>query len=276
MNSVAFLLLVTVSPASQAAVAPTLASHTACARLAKQLKSDPDEKQRAAAATALGGLHDDSECAVKALFGAVRDDDTYYVPYAALHALGALGPIAVSAVDDLMQVDRGAKPPLNPDLLRETLIKIGPSAIPRLIFHLRMSPPVANDPDQFTYEDKIGTCGLASSALKGIGKDVVPALISALSDPERSWGAALTLASMGPAAADAAPALMALYERQPSARVSILSALYGMGGTACAARDFLKKLLLSPEVQGFERQQVEGALANLRDCPTEPQRQTPP
>jgi HEAT repeat protein len=251
----------------------TATAHDTCVRLTKQLKSDPDEKERAAAGTALGELREDPECAVKALVEAVREDDSYYVPHEALTALGNLGPLAVSAVDGLVLVLKARsddKPPLDPFLVAEILAKIGPGAIPRLIYHLRASPAVLNDPDQFNYEDKVGTAGTASAALRLIGRDAVQPLIKALSDPERRIDVLLTLGSLGPVAAEAAPALIKLYREDKNVRPAILRALYATGDKVCVARSLYEEVLRSPETKGTDRRQAEAALANLKGCSAEP------
>ena len=232
----------------------------------RQLKSDPDVTVRGAAATALGDLRADPECAVKALVEAVREDNSSHVPYEALNALGKLGPLAASGVDELVLAGKtrsSDKEFLDPTQVIETLVKLGPGTIPRLVFHLRMSSPSADD-------DTIGTAGIASMALEGIGKEAVQPLVRALSDPERESAALLALQSIGPVAGDAAPALVKLYRADENLRGAILHALYAMKDKACVARSLYEEVLRSPETRGVERQQAEGALANLKDCPADP------
>ena len=262
MNWAPLLVALAAGCGSRAAESPRATAHESCLRLEKWLVSDPEEANRATAAETLGGLREDPECAVRALVKALREDNGWLVPEEALKALGKLGPLAVPAVDDLMLLERGNRPPLDPDHLRDTLVKIGPGGIPRLIFHLRMSAPTAD-------EDTYGTSGFASSVLARLGKDSVQPLVKAMSDPVRRDSAVATLSNLGPVALDAAPALIELYGREDAPRITIIQALYNMGNTACVARDFLRRLSASgaPEVQGYVRLQVDGALANLRDCP---------
>jgi HEAT repeat protein len=196
------------------------------------------------------------------LVEAVRDDEGYLVADAALRALGQLGPAAASATDDLILMDRGGKPPLNPDLLAETLVKMGPVTIPRLVFHLRLSASPGD-------EEAFGSGGLAERVLAQLGRDAVRPLIQVLQDPDRRDGAARALANLGPTAIDAAPALMELYEEEGAPKIIIIQAIYNMGKDACVARQFLGRLAASkaPEVQGYVRAEVEDALRNLQGCP---------
>jgi HEAT repeat protein len=246
----------------KAAESPKATAHQNCVRLEKLLISDPEEANRAAAAEALGGLREDPECAVRVLVKALREDEGWLVPDEALKALGRLGPLAVSAVDDLILVARGDKPPLDPDHLRDALVRIGPGAVPRLIFHLRAAP----SGDEAAY----GEAGLASSVLRGIGEPAVPALINVLSDPERKIDAIITLRAMGPRAGDAAPALVRLYREDSTVRAAVVAAFFAMGSRACPAKSLLEELASSAELRGLQRDQVEGALANLRGCKAEP------
>ena len=233
-----------------------------CAGLAARLRSASDESVRAAAARDLGDLRQDSECAARVLVEAVRDDEGYLVADAALRALGQLGPAAASATDDLILMDRGGKPPLNPDLLVETLVKMGPVTIPRLVFHLRLSASPGD-------EEAFGRGGLAERVLGQLGRDAVRPLIQVLQDPDRRDGAARALENLGPTAIDAAPALMELYEEEGAPKIIIIQAIYNMGKDACVARHFLGRLAVSkaPEVQGYVRAEVEDALRNLQGCP---------
>jgi hypothetical protein len=231
-----------------------------CAQLARTLASNADERSRAAAARALGALRGVPECAVEALLRALREDEGFYIPDEALKALGELGPLAVSAVDDLILLERPEDAPVDPDRVRDTLVKIGPGGIPRLVYHLRMNGPSAD-------EDTIGTWGLASAVLRELGKAPVPELAEALWDPTRRNPALITLRALGPAAEQAIPDLVKLYRQDPTTRWGVLQALYAMGGKACPARDLIEEVQRAPDTREADRRDAERALTALASCP---------
>jgi HEAT repeat protein len=231
-----------------------------CARLADMLASDADESARGAAAQALGELRGDPKCAVEALVRVVREDPGTYVPDEALKALGELGPLAVSAVDDLVPLERPEDAPVDPFRVRDTLIKIGPGGIPRLVYHLRMNGPSAD-------EDTIRTWGLASAILREFGEAGVPELAEALWDPTRRNPALITLRALGPAAEQAIPDLVKLYRQDPTTRWGVLQALYAMGGKACPARDLIEEVQQAPDTREADRRDAERALTALASCP---------
>jgi hypothetical protein len=199
----------------------------------------------------------------------VREDDSDLVPHHALKALAQLGPLAVAAVDDLVQVHKARSPDLPPVdtfLVVEVLSRMGPDAIPRLVFHLRSSPRDAADPDGFGYEDQIGTAGPASAALRLMGEASVQPLVGALGDSERRADALLTLRSLGLVAVAATPALVRLYHTDVAERPLIITVLVAMGGEACAAKDLLRSVVRAPETTALDRTRIERALAGLSAC----------
>lgn len=241
-----------------------------CTALVRQLKTAPSERERERAAEALGSVQSDAECAVPALVEAIEDDPSYIVPYTALHALQQLGPRAISAVDRLVHLKR-ADPkleyPMDPFLVADTLAKLGPHAVPRLIFHLRMSAPSADD-------DTYGTAGAAEAALSRLGKIAVPDLVKVLSDPKRSNAAVNVLVSIGPDASEAVPPLVDLYrsgtaDSSMAGRHSyaVLRAFEAMKGKACGARDLVERLARSPETDPQTRALAKAIVQNLEHCP---------
>lgn len=241
-----------------------------CAALAGQLNTAPLEREREEAAVELGSFREEACCAVAALLGAIEHDDSYIVPRAALLSLQRLGPTATCAVDRLILIQtpkKRAPEPVDPWILEETLAELGPAVIPRLIFHLRMSAPTLDD-------DAYQTAGLAERALRRFGKDAVPALIEVLFDPARSNSAVNALGSIGPAASDAAPALVRLYrkgtgdpEMAGPHSYTILRAFEAMKDKACVARDLMQEILRSPDTSPGTRQAAQNVLANLQHCP---------
>jgi PBS lyase HEAT-like repeat len=235
-----------------------------CEALATTLKTSPTEAERAQAARDLGKL---GACGVKALGVAIREDESYIVPQAALEALGGLGPLGLEAVPDVIDGSLGRKnmDPLNSDQVMDTLVVIGPGAIPHLVPYLRMDGPTAD-------EDTLRTWGFAARALGRFGEQAVPALIEALAVRDQRSAAVAALGDIGPAAAAAVPALVAAYgaTNEPLTKSGIVLSLYRIGDKACAARGFFEKLSQEPaDMDSFgERRWAREMVEKLRGCPT--------
>lgn len=270
------VLILTCAPGG--VVAQQAKAPSPCEALVEKLKTGlgPDqvahEMERAKAASEIGKLGAEATCGVKALGKATREDPSYAVHQAALDALAALGPLSLDAVPDVLEAlykrEEENKSPLNPDQVSDTLVKIGPGAIPHLVPYLRMTGPTSD-------EDTLDTWGFASNVLRRFKDQAVPALIQALAVPDRRSAAIATLANIGPAAAPATPALVRTYDivDHPLQKAGILYALSAIGDRACEARDLLKKVSGHPKSladtgdwQGVEGR-VKDLLKKLESCP---------
>lgn len=157
--------------------------------------------------------------------------------------------------------------PVDQIVVAETIAKMGPGAIPRLVFYLRTSALSLDD-------DVYGTAALAELTLRNIGAPAVPALIKVLFDPQRSNAAVHTLGGIGPAASEAVPALVRLYRegtRDPHMdgphSFAVIMAINEMGSKACAAKVLLNEIAESPGEGDGMRSQARAALSHLHQCP---------
>jgi HEAT repeat protein len=198
-------------------------------------------QRREATVRALAELGPAAKSAVPVLAGLLRDKELQEV---VLAALGRIGPAAQEAVPALLTLvqDRSQT---NGLLIGQTLIALGPGAIPAVA-------EVLKDPDP-VYRF------WAASVLAGYGADARAALtplLTALKDPTSPVRGAATLAvgQIGAEARDAVPDLMAeLMSFETDIRRDAALALQKIGPAAREARRPLLECLLDPnkEVRRF-------------------------
>jgi HEAT repeat protein len=211
--------------------------------------SDAREHVRAAAAGKLGELGPAAVDAIPALLKAFRDES---------------GEVECYAVDAVVKI--GLQPSMIPDLMWllhhnqsaaesviEALIKIGVPAIPTAL-------PLLDFKEELDGADEAQTWAQGAAIFSGIGKPAVPALIEAVKDPRKFWGATAALRDIGPDAGDAVPTLLKLAQ-DPAKRSRVVFTLVGIAPTQPDAVAFLVDIVR--EGEGSDRRNAIQALGKI-------------
>jgi len=204
--------------------------------LTRLLTMDSSDENRSEAAAALGALH--AASAVLTLRRALRDSSRQ-VRQSAAEAIGQIGPMALSAVPDLLH----AMAVGDSDFLFKTsgvFEQLGPGAVPPILRVLRANARKEDDLDDL-YE-------AAQDALAGVGVAAVPQLRAALAlGGDRARASATALGAHGEASAAAVPELTkALRSADPQLRWMAARALGDIGPAARDALSSLRRLENDP------------------------------
>lgn len=216
-----------------------------------------DWSKRSAAAFYLGELGPAASPAIPALLRALHDD-AGWVRHDAAEALLKIGPEPRMIPDLvwLVKMDYRQRAPAI-----DALVKIGPAAIPEVV------PLLEFKRGEEEGDDVNNTWGAAADILARIGAPSVPALIEALKIPSRRAGAVLALGRIGPDAAAAIPALLALrsdpVRSDPDCRSSVADALGGIGPSARQAVPYLIDVVETTREDSYELQSAIQALGKI-------------
>ena len=228
-------------------VAPS-ASGTNDVGLLKALGSD-DETARLAAIDALGQQGGQIEGAIPALIEQL-DDDSATVRAHAAHALGEIGSAAKSAAEALANLafDKEAS------VRREAIgayRKIGPGPEISIPLFTKLFEEEANRLSEETDPNEADSqaCLHVMQAMAEEGKEIVPALITALKSDDAAYWACLVLTEIGPDAEEAVGPLTKLFQshEDPEVRREAVLALAAIGPGAAGAVPALIGVLDSDE-----------------------------
>lgn len=209
--------------------------------LVKTLSSDPLAGVRYAAAYAIGGIGVRDEAAIAALRKASQTDDKFL-------RIVAAAALARTLPDDKTEVTTAVK--LLLEGLKSDSVQVR-QASTRALFELKgvsdiVGPALITalkDSDPAVANDSL-------RALAAMGPPIVPQLVPLLKDKDLRRPAAAVLASFGPAAKAAVPALVALLDDpnlEPPARRDVQFALGQIGPEAASAVPALVKALDSDQ-----------------------------
>jgi HEAT repeat protein/lysophospholipase L1-like esterase len=248
-----------------------------------------DDREKVAAARAVGRLGPKAADAVPALVG-LLEDRSPSVRAAAARAIGPIGPRAPAASLALVErlrdddervrwrsVESLKELELDPAVCLPSLLAVlgdprapGREEAARVIGGLGPAATPAVPALMAALADPAASVrGRAAWALGQIGpsaKDAVPALVRAFADPEIRWWAVDALQGLGPAAAPAVPALVQTL-RDPSGNVRWRSTL-ALGAIGPAAKEAVPALV---EAARDDREYVRlAALTALAAVGTDP------
>ena len=193
--------------------------------------TDPDDAIRHAGINALAGartLHPD---AVPALAGLLKNSD-FALRQRAAHALGRLGPDAASALPALVEAARAST---GDDVFADSLMQIGPVALPALLSALTDAKPADNE--------------WIFHTLRGFGAAAVPALTEALQNPKPEVRTS-SIKALGAMGLDAMPALHTLFTlasgEEPKVQAAALRALVALRAEPRHLKPLLEAAMASP------------------------------
>jgi HEAT repeat protein len=193
--------------------------------------TDPDDGIRHAGINALAGARTLHPGAVQALAGLLKNSDPALRQRAA-HALGRLGPDAASALPALVAA-AGASD--GDAAFTDSLMQIGPAALPALLSALKDAKPAANE--------------WIFHTLRGYGGAAVPALTEALQNPKAEVRVS-AIQALGAMGMDATPAMHTVFTMasgdDPRVQAAALRALVALHAEPRHLKPLLEAAMASP------------------------------
>lgn len=212
------------------------APSAAVQELSKAVTTSEDAEVQRWAILALAAMGPEAKDAVDALKSALQSPHTKVRAYAA-HALGAIGPDASAAVEPLIALITDKDPAVRREA-RDAVRLIG-APKEAVLANITRILETADPADAAS----------AVMTLAELGEAVVPGLCQALDNNDSCYWALLTLAELGPKAANAVPAVSKLLQHpEPEVRMQALVTLGEIGPAAKEQAGAISELLKSDPV----------------------------